>query len=393
MPHPPRASTTDGAPHSSPIGAVGAGQGDAASWFAGRIGRGAVLAPMAGFTDAPFRRLCRHYGAVWAVTEMVSAKGLSQGRGGEAIAEPYPGEPDVVVQLFAADADLAASAVERLERTYRPAAFDLNMGCPVKKVVNRGCGSELLRDPPKAAAVVAAMVAATGRPVSAKLRLGIDRFVAIEVAQAVVEAGAVALAVHGRTAVQRYGGVADWDRIAEVAAAVPVPVSGSGDVTDAHGYASARERGLGVMIARGSLGRPWVFAEVLGRPAPEPHEVALVAWRHVLDHVAWYGGEHALRRLRAQLGHYAMASGGAQAVELRAALVRAGRPSDVAEAFAAFAGIDPRRPPAGTDGALAALVEAPPLRRGGAPVEAPRLARGRASAATAPEAAAEAVGG
>jgi tRNA-dihydrouridine synthase B len=349
---------------------------DGSSWFADRLHGGAVLAPMAGFTDAPFRRLCRHYGAAWAVTEMVSAKGLAQGGGGVEIAEPYPGEPDVVIQLFAADPGLAADAVARLEGTYRPAAFDLNMGCPVKKVVNKGCGSELLRDPERAAAVVAAMVAATGRPVSAKLRLGIDRFVAIEVAHAVVEAGAAALAVHGRTAVQRYEGEADWDRIAEVAAAVSVPVLGSGDVVDATGYAAARGRGLGVMIARGSLGRPWVFAEIRGADAPDPHEVALVAWRHVLDHVAWYGGEHALRRLRAQLGHYAVAAGGARASAFRDALVRVERAGEVADAFERFVGIDPRDPPAETSAALRALVAAPPLRRDGAH-DAPRRSAAR----------------
>lgn len=353
-------------PSPPPSGAAApATPGTGSAWFTARLARGAALAPMAGFTDAPFRRLCRHYGAAWAVTEMVSAKGLAQGGGGVEIAEPYPGEPDVVIQLFAADPDLAAAAVARLEATYRPAAFDLNMGCPVKKVVNKGCGSELLRDPERAAAVVAAMVAATGRPVSAKLRLGIDRFVAIEVAHAVVEAGAVALAVHGRTAVQRYEGEADWDRIAEVAAAVGVPVLGSGDVTDAPGYAAARRRGLGVMIARGSLGRPWVFAEVRGAQSPDPHEVALVAWRHVQDHVAWYGGEHALRRLRGQLGHYAVAAGGARVGEFRDALVRVERVGDVAVAFARFVGIDPRDPPAETSPALRALVAAPPLRRDG----------------------------
>jgi tRNA-dihydrouridine synthase B len=340
---------------------------DRSSWFAERIDGGAVLAPMAGFTDAPFRRLCRHYGAAWAVTEMVSAKGLAHGDGGAHVAEPYPDEPDVVVQVFAATPELAGHAVARLERTYRPAAFDLNMGCPVKKIVNTGCGSELLRDPERAARVVAAMVAATRRPVSAKLRLGVDRFVAIEVAQAVVEAGAASIAVHGRTAVQRYEGEADWDAIAEVAAAVSVPVLGSGDIADAAGYARARSRGVGVMIARGSLGRPWVFAEIHGSAAPEPHEVALVAWRHVLDHVSWYGGDGALRRMRAQLGHYALAALGPDAGPLRAALVRADRPSDVADAFREHLGIDPRSVPDGTADALIALVEAPALARGHAP--------------------------
>jgi tRNA-dihydrouridine synthase B len=356
-----------------------AGTGERAAavgWFARRLHGGAVLAPMAGFTDAPFRRLCRHYGAAWAVTEMVSAKALTMGSA-PTVAEPYPDEPDVVIQLFAADPDQAAEAVAQLERVYRPAAFDLNMGCPVKKVVNKGCGSELLRDPARAAAIVAAMAGATSRPVGAKLRLGIDRFVAVEVAQAVVAAGARALAVHGRTARQGYGGAADWERIAEVAAAVPVPVLGSGDVTDAAGYAAARARGLGVMIARGSLGRPWVFAQVRGAAAPAALEIALVAWRHVLDHVAWYGSEGALRRLRAQLGHYALATGSPEAPALRAALVRSERSSDVADAFARYLGVDPRRPPTGTPETLSELLDSPPLRRGSEPRATVRRRAGR----------------
>jgi tRNA-dihydrouridine synthase B len=351
--------------------------------FADRVGAGAVLAPMAGFSDAPFRRLCRHYGAAWAVTEMVSAKGVALGEGradgGTAIAEPYPGEPDVVIQLFAAEPELAAAAVARLVERSQPAAFDLNMGCPVRKVVHKGCGSELLRRPDLAANVIAAMVAASDRPVSAKLRLGIDRVVAVEVARAVVAAGASCLAVHGRTAAQRYEGEADWDRIAEVAAAVDVPVLGSGDVRDAHAYERARERGLGVMIARGSLGRPWIFAEVRGAPAPAPAEVATVAYRHVLDHVAWYGSDGAVRHLRAHLAHYAKAAAeGASGEALRAACVRAERPDDVAEAFARAIGVDPRER-AGTDLALEAL-EALPPRDGRRGRSTPRLASRTAAA-------------
>ena len=321
------------------------------SWFAARVDRGAVLAPMAGFSDAPFRRLVRHFGAAWAVSEMVSANGLArsvQDERGLQISAPYEGEPFVVVQLFAADPDLAARAVTRLERAYRPDAFDLNLGCPVKKVINRGCGSELLRDPEHAAEVLGAMVRAASVPVSAKLRLGVDADVSLEVAQALTAAGASALAVHGRTAVQRYQGRADWSAIVRVAAAVDVPVLGSGDVRDAGGYRQARAAGVGVMIARAAVGRPWLFAQVLGAEPPSAAEIVTVAWRHARDHAAWYRSERPLRSLRGHLAAYARELGAAcgdpsWADALRAALVRVDTLGDVRNAFRSIAGVDVAR--------------------------------------------------
>jgi tRNA-dihydrouridine synthase B len=367
-------------------------------------GGGAVLAPMAGYTDAPFRRLAHAFGAAWAVTEMVSARALALGdRGGLAISAPYPGERDVAIQLFAADPDEAATAAARLVAAYGPSAIDLNMGCPVRKVRHKGCGAELLRDPARAAAIVAAIDAAIDVPVTAKTRLGIDRVHAHEVVAAVVEAGAAAIAIHGRTAVQKYDGEADWDAIASIAAGVEVPVLGSGDVRDAAAFARARARGLGVMIARGALGRPWLFRELRGGPPPSPEEVTAVAWRHARDHVAWYGGERALPRLRGQLVAYALEAWSAMqavaglAVErqaeavrddvalhrpvaddprrardplgLRDALMQATTLTGVAEAWGRATGIDPR------DAGVAALD--PILGRAGAalgPVASPHPA-------------------
>jgi tRNA-dihydrouridine synthase B len=314
------------------------GVGGGAALAALLAGGGAVLAPMAGFTDAPFRRLARAYGAAWAVSEMVSARALALGDdAGLAISAPHPGERNVVLQLFAGDPAEAERAALRLVDAFQPTALDLNMGCPVRKVVQRGCGVELMRDPARAAAIVAAIDAAVPVPVTVKTRLGIDRIAAHEVVAAVVEAGAVAVAIHGRTAEQKYGGEADWDAIAEVASAVAVPVLGSGDVADADGYRLARARGLGVMIARAALGRPWVFREVLGGRGPTVEEVVAVSWRHARDHVAWYGGEHALPRLRGQLAAYA-----AQAGASREPFVRVSRLDDVADAWRAGLGIDPR---------------------------------------------------
>lgn len=321
----------------------------------------AVLAPMAGYTDAPFRRLARSFGAAWAVTEMVSARALALGDAtGLAISAPHRGERDVVVQLFAADPDEAADAAARLHEAFAPDAIDLNMGCPVRKVLHRGCGAELIRDPDRAAALVAAIAAAVPVPVTAKTRLGIDRVEALDVALAVVEAGAALVAVHGRTAAQKYTGAADWDAIAALAAALPVPVLGSGDVVDAAGAAQARAAGVGAMIARGALGRPWAFRTVRGGAPPSVGEVVGCAWRHARDHVAWYGGAGALPRLRGQLAAYAVAlerigdhghdapvpqadpRRGRDAAGLRDALVAATTLDEVARALHRGTGLDPR---------------------------------------------------
>lgn len=300
----------------------------------------AVLAPMAGFTDAPFRKLCREFGSAWAVTEMVSAKALVHGDGrGIEIGEPYPGEPDLVIQLFAADPALAAEAAVTLQQRYRPVALDLNMGCPVKKIVNKGCGAQLMRDPEAAAAIVRAMVDSVPVPISVKMRLGVERVNALEVATAVVEAGCSLVAIHGRTAQQKYSGEADWDSIAEVAERLPVPVLGSGDVARREQFDRYRARGLGVMVARGSLGRPWIFAELRGEPAPDLAGVARLAYRHARLHLDWYGEEAGLRALRGQLARYFAA-----APELRASLVRIDRLEELVTLLRDALGIDPVGP-------------------------------------------------
>lgn len=303
-------------------------------FFARALARGgAVLAPMAGFSDAPFRRLCRRYGSAWAVTEMVSARALALGdERSIAIGAPYPGEPDLVIQLFASDPDEAAIAARRLQQRYRPAAFDLNMGCPVKKIVHRGCGVELMAEPERARAIVAAVRAATGLPVSAKLRLGRDQVTVHESARAVVEGGASLVAVHGRTGAQRYGGTADWGPIADLAHRLTVPVVGSGDVVDAAGFRARRGLGVGVMIARGALGRPWLFAEVRGRSSPSWPDAARVVLEHAQTQAAWYGEARGIRSLRGHLAHYVAQY--AEAAELRDRLVRVDTVAEVARVLA-----------------------------------------------------------
>ncbi len=314
---------------------------------AGLARGGAVLAPMAGYSDAPFRRLCREHGSAWAVTEMVSARALAMGdERSLAIPAPYPGEADVVIQLFAADPTEAAAAARVLQDRFRPAAFDLNMGCPVKKILDKGCGARLIGDPEGAARIVSAMRDATGLPVSAKTRLGRDRVELDEVARALVEGGVAALAVHGRTAAAKYGGVADPDPILAVAAWSPVPVLYSGDVTTPAAAHALRAQGVGVMIARGALGRPWIFDEVRGGPPRSWREAAAVLLRHVELQIAHDGEARAVRGLRSHLAAYVRHHPAAQG--LRDALVRADTRADVHAALARTA-----------DGAAAVAAHAP----------------------------------
>ena len=267
---------------------------------------GAVLAPMAGYSDAPMRQLCAEQGALWTVSEMISARGLVHG--GEAedlnLGRPYPGERGRVVQLFGADPEVLAQAVALSERAFAPAAIDLNLGCPVPKVRGKG-GACLLQTPEVAYELVRAMRAATGLDVSAKIRLGWDHDRSVEVAQGLEAAGAAIVTVHGRTSAQRYTGEADWEAIGRVAAAVSLPVIGSGDVLSAE-QARERQRRSGVaavMIGRGAVGNPWLFRTLRGEGgspraqsalAPEPtlRERAEVAWRHAGLQFAFYTVPH-----------------------------------------------------------------------------------------------------
>lgn len=263
--------------------------------------RRAILAPMAGYTDAPFRKLCREFGSAWAVTEMVSAKALVVGdMQGIEIGEPYKNEPDVVIQVFGGEADITAAGGRILYEQYAPQALDLNMGCPVKKVTGKSCGSKLMLDPERAAEIVNALTKAVPVPVSAKMRLGYDQVNVLEVAQALEQAGAALIAVHGRTAAQKYSGNANWEMIAEVAGAVNIPVVGSGDVQNKAQFDAYTELGLGVMVARGAVGRPWIFAEFQGEDAPSVRQRAEIFLRHAVMNAAWYGEHKGMLPMRSQ---------------------------------------------------------------------------------------------
>ena len=264
---------------------------------------GAVLAPMASYSDAPFRLVAERFGALWTVGEMVMSRSLLQG--GAAAWELlrfHPEEHSRVVQLAGADPTAVAAAASMVAERVRPRAIDLNMGCPMPKVTARGAGAALLDDPERAAEMAAAVRAAAGLPVSVKLRLGHERENVLEVARALERAGVSLIRVHGRTARQRYGGRADWGRIREVAGAVRIPVVGTGDVRTVADYRERRALGLAVAVARGAVGRPWFFAELRGVTVT-PAQKRQAAREHLELHLEWYAKRGELWALRAFRGH------------------------------------------------------------------------------------------
>ena len=224
------------------------------------------LAPMAGITDRAFRTLCLRYGAGLTYSEMVSAKGLEyNGVKTFALTDPAEEESRLAVQLFGSDSECMAAQAARVEERLqdRLALIDVNMGCPVRKVVRRGEGSALMRTPELAAEIVNRIAGAVSVPVTAKFRSGWtnEERNAVEFAKRLEQAGASLVSVHGRSARQMYRGAADWSVIADVKAAVEIPVAGSGDVFS-HDDALRMQSECGVdavQIARGARGNPWIF--------------------------------------------------------------------------------------------------------------------------------------
>ncbi|MDV6374302.1 tRNA dihydrouridine synthase [Deinococcus arenicola] len=269
---------------------------------------------MAGYSDAPMRQLAAEQGALWTVSEMISARGLVLGGDSEKLnlGRPYAGERERVVQLFGAEPELLAAAVARAEAWFAPAAIDLNMGCPVPKIRGKG-GACLLQTPEVAYTLIQAMRGATLLDVSAKIRLGWDENRSVEVAQGLAAAGVSLITVHGRTSRQRYTGEADWDAIARVAASVDVPVVGSGDILDVD-TARQRQRKSGVatvMIGRGSVGNPWIFRALADsvdlEARPDAQTRARTALRHAELQTQFYNddtGRLTLRPLRKVLPRY-----------------------------------------------------------------------------------------
>lgn len=288
-----------------------------------------MLAPMAGVTDLSFRLLCKEQDCGYMVTEMVSAKAvLYNNRNTDILLQREPEEGPVALQLFGSDADVMADIAARLE--YRGfAAFDVNMGCPVPKVVNNGEGSALMKNPALAGRIIEKMVSAVKCPVTVKFRKGFDEAHAnaVEFAHIMEESGAAAVTVHGRTREQFYSGEADWDIIRQVKERVNIPVFGNGDVFTAQdALRMLDETGCdGVAVARGAKGNPWIFREIKAAFAGEPiparpshseilnmikrqaelmvrYKPEYIAVRELRKHVSWYtAGLHGGAALRAEV--------------------------------------------------------------------------------------------
>lgn len=268
------------------------------------------MAPLAGITDAPFRRLCRRFGAGAVYSEMISAKGLYYNdKVTEKLLTIYEDELPVVYQIFGSDPETMAYAADALS-SRKNCMIDINMGCPVPKVVKGGDGSALLREPEKISAIVSAVVKAAKKPVTVKIRTGWnDQTVnAVENARRIEAAGASAICVHGRTREQFYSGTADRSVIRQVKEAVSIPVIGNGDIFDVKSCESMfEETGCDlVMIARGALGNPWIFRSLCEGVDYEPsrREKIDVIKAHFADVIEEKGEYVGVRTMRKHVGWY-----------------------------------------------------------------------------------------
>ena len=274
-----------------------------------------ILAPMAGVSDLPFRLLCREMGAALVCMEMVSAKAIYyNNKNTDSLMEIHPEEVPASLQLFGSDPDIVSEMAKRIEE--RPfAVMDLNMGCPVPKVVNNGEGSALMKNPLLAGKIIEKTAKAIQKPLTVKIRKGFDdaHVNAVEMAKIAQESGAAAVAVHGRTREQYYSGTADWDIITQVKQAVKIPVIGNGDVVDAASALRLFEQtGCdGIMVGRGAQGNPWIFREILAAledreiPArPNRRELYEMIVRHAQLSCTYKGEYITVREMRKHLAWY-----------------------------------------------------------------------------------------
>lgn len=274
-----------------------------------------ILAPMAGVTDLPFRLLCKEQGVGLICMEMVSAKAIYyNNKNTEELMAIHPDEMPVSLQLFGSDANIIAEMAKRIEE--RPfAILDINMGCPVPKVVNNGEGSALMKNPKQVEEILTKLVRAINKPVTVKIRKGFnDNSVnAVEIARIAEGCGVAAVAVHGRTREQYYSGKADWDIIAAVKDALKIPVIGNGDVVDAYSAKALIEQtGCdGVMIGRAAQGNPWIFNEVVSYletgiipSKPTPEQVKETVIRHAKLQLEYKGEYTGVREMRKHLSWY-----------------------------------------------------------------------------------------
>lgn len=274
-----------------------------------------ILAPMAGVTDLPFRLLCKEQGAALCCMEMVSAKGIYyNNKNTESLLTVDERERPVSLQLFGSDPEIMAAMAAKIEHRNFD-ILDINMGCPVPKVVNNGDGSALMKNPKLAGEIIEKMVKAIDKPVTVKIRKGFDdeHINAVEMAHIAQESGAAAVAVHGRTREQYYSGKADWSIIADVKNAVSIPVIGNGDILDAKDVIAMKEQTNcdGFMIGRGAQGNPWIFhqilhyfetGELIGKPPIE--EMIDTMLRHARLQIEFKGDYLGIREMRKHAAWY-----------------------------------------------------------------------------------------
>lgn len=270
-----------------------------------------ILAPMAGFSDQPFRRMARYFGADEVVTELVSANALVRGnRKTFELAALHDGERPASIQIFGADPATMAEAARRVEEL-RPLFIDVNMGCPARKVTKNGAGAALLEDPPLAEAIVKAVAGAVSVPVSVKIRTGKNAAskTGLEVARRAAGVGARRVTVHARSVADAFSGPVDYDAVARLKKELAVEIIGNGGITSAEDARVWLERtgADGLMIGRGALGRPSVFAAIrAGAPVSGAVEEVATVLRHIGLMEEYYGPRRSVGPIRGHMMYYSL---------------------------------------------------------------------------------------